>query len=222
MPRIVAIADTHLYHDDLPALPDGDILIHAGDLLQRGDLDELERGFEWLERLPHQHKILVAGNHDVCFEKTPERARAMIPEGIIYLQDEETTLLGLRIYGSPWQPAYNEWGFNLPRGEQLAEKWALIPSGIDILVTHGPPKGYGDREFVPGRGGCEDLLAALDRVRPRLHLYGHIHHAGGCWARAGSVLANVTTWESERPASVFDIDATTPGIFPIEVPPAET
>jgi Icc-related predicted phosphoesterase len=64
------------------------------------------------------------------------------------------------------------------------------------------------------------LLEAVDRAKPRLHLYGHIHHAGGCWARAGSVLANVTTWESERAASVFDLDAR--GVFPIEIPPAET
>lgn len=220
MPRIVAIADTHLYHEDLPELPAGDILIHAGDLLQRGDLEELERGLSWLESLPHPHKILVAGNHDVCFEKHPVEARAMVPDSILYLEDSEAEVLGLRIYGSPWQPAYNEWGFNLPRGEQLAAKWAMIPEGIDVLITHGPPAGYGDKEFVPGRGGCKDLLGAIDRARPKLHLYGHIHHAGGCWARQGMVLANVTTWESERAASVFDIESAS--ITPIEVPPAET
>jgi hypothetical protein len=146
----------------------------------------------------HRHKIVVAGNHDWCFVREPQAAVDILGKEIVYLQDAEATIEGVRFWGSPWQPKFHEWAFNLPRGEALASKWALIPTGIDVLITHGPPLGIGDRAGDPVRQGCTDLLAAVRRVTPLLHLFGHIHQDGGCWREEGICFANVTTWECER------------------------
>lgn len=216
--RIVAVADTHLYTDDYE-VPDGDVFVHAGDLCKRGDLDELEHAATWILGLPHAHKVIVAGNHDWAFANNPPAARALFP-GVTYLQDSEATIGGLRFYGAPWQPAFHGWAFNLPRGAALAEKWARIPAGIDVLITHGPPAGFGDDIEIVGRTGCADLRARIEQVRPRLHVFGHIHMDGGLWTHEGMVIANVTSWECQRAATVIDIDAD--AVTPILVPPAET
>lgn len=216
--RIVALSDTHMFESDLGVLPEGDVLIHAGDLLRKGTLEELAQTAPWLRAQPHPHKIFVAGNHDGCFEHDRARACALLGPDVIYLQDESVMIEGLHIYGSPWQPAYNDWAFNLERGEPLRQRWARIPSTTDILVTHGPPCGHGDRSPVTGRHGCEDLRDAVLHVRPRLHLFGHIHNDGGCWRVDDITLANVTTWESERAASVFDIDER--GVVAVTIPPS--
>ena len=116
--RIVAMADTHLFHEGL-VVPEGDILVHAGDLLQYGSLDELERAADFLRALPHPIKIVVAGNHEVCLERSPAEARALL-EGFIYLQDSAAIVHGLVFYGSPWQPKFRIWAFGATRGAELA------------------------------------------------------------------------------------------------------
>ena len=94
----------------------------------------------------------------------------------IYLQDSGTNVLGLNSYGTPWQPEYCGWAFNLPRGEACLSKWRQIPEGTDILITHTPPLGYGDHCCTGVRAGCADLLQEVQaRIRPKYHVYGHIH-----------------------------------------------
>ncbi len=132
------------------------------------------------------------------FVNEPAEATRILGEDIHYLQDSEVTIDGLRFWGAPWQPEFNEWAFNLPRGAPLAEKWALIPDGIDVLLTHGPPLSIGDRSGDDTRLGCEDLLHAVRRVRPLLHVFGHIHQDGGCWNLNDTTIVNATTWECER------------------------
>jgi hypothetical protein len=212
--RIVAVADTHLFHDDL-VIPDGDVFVHAGDLCRGGDLDELREAAAWIADLPHAHKVIVAGNHDWAFVHESAAARELLG-GATYLQDSEALIEGLRFYGSPWQPAFHDWAFNLPRGPALAAVWSKIPHGIDVLVTHSPPEGIGDRSPVGGRAGCVDLRTRIAVVRPRLHLFGHIHQDGGLWERDGTVHANVTTWECERAPTVIDLDPA--AIIAIQVP----
>lgn len=202
--RIVAVADTHLFHRDLH-VPRGDVFIHAGDMCRGGDLAELRASAQWIRSLPHPTKIVVAGNHDWAFVEEPEAAREVLGPDVIYLQDSGCEIDGLRFWGSPWQPAFNDWAFNLPRGRALAEKWALIPEGLDVLVTHGPPEGFGDRSSVGGRQGCADLLARVRVARPRFHLFGHIHEDGGRWTDGGITFVNCTTWECEREATVIDL-----------------
>src|SRR5512134_3637155 len=126
--RIVAVADTHLYHADL-AVPDGDVFVHAGDMCRGGDLDELAATAAWIGTLPHRHKLVVAGNHDWSFVHAPAEARALIAgAGAVYLEDAAIELDGVRVWGSPWQPEFNAWAFNLPRGPALAAVWARIPA----------------------------------------------------------------------------------------------
>lgn len=204
------------------------MFIHAGDLCRRGSLDELEVVGRWLSSLPHQTRIVVAGNHDWAFVKDPVAARRLLGPGVIYLEDSGVVVEGVRFWGSPWQPAFNDWAFNLPRGEPLREKWALIPADTDVLVTHGPPHGIGDGTgtgdgaggYGAHRSGCEALRARVSEVLPMLHLFGHIHDSGGVWAVGPTVFANVTTWECERAPTVLDIDPHRRRVVPIEVPPA--
>ncbi len=205
MPRIVAIADTHNEHARL-AVPDGDVLIHAGDLTGRGTLPELERVADWLRSLPHPHKVVIAGNHDFALQRNPVAARALFHD-LTFLEDSEATVAGLRVWGSPWQPWFHDWAFNLRRGPAIDAKWQLIPVGIDVLVTHGPPLGYGDRVLDGERVGCADLLRHLTRVQPKLHLFGHIHEARGEWQFGPTRVVNCTTSEGELAATVIDLPA---------------
>jgi len=200
------MADTHLAHEGL-VVPDGDILVHAGDLLQHGSLDELARAADFLRALPHPIKIIVAGNHEVCLERSPAQARALL-EGFVYLQDSGAVVHDLAFYGSPWQPKFRIWAFGATRGGELASKWAQIPDRVDVLVTHGPPHGFGDRirwNDQERRVGCADLLARVREVKPRLHLFGHIHQDPGQWTEGETTFANVTTDEGCSPVTVFDL-----------------
>lgn len=201
--RVVCLSDTHGKHGSL-SVPEGDLLVHAGDFTRKGAMEEVAAFAGWMRSLPHPHKVLVAGNHDFLFQNEPRLARELL-DGLTYLQDEGTTVLGLRIWGSPWQPWFFDWAFNLRRGAPLAAKWALIPERTDILVTHGPPRGIGDRVdgtiakaagVLMGQGeevGCDDLLARVLEVRPRLHVFGHIHEGYGLVERDGITYVNASS-----------------------------
>jgi predicted phosphodiesterase len=197
--RIVCISDTHSLHNEVD-VPDGDILVHAGDFTERGELDDVAAFDEWLSTLPHAHKFVVAGNHDFCFERQPQDARARL-QSAVYLEDSGATAMGLNIWGSPWQPRFFDWAFNLDRGEPLAKKWALIPDDTDIVITHGPPMGTLD---VTRRGesvGCQALAERMRVVRPRLHVFGHIHEAYGVQTAHGTTMANASVCNLRYKAS---------------------
>jgi len=203
MLTLVVMADTHMYHADL-VVPDGDILIHAGDMCRYGKLEELEQVHAFLSALPHRHKIIVAGNHDRAFEDQPTQARQIFKD-FIYLQDSARVIDGVRFYGSPWTPEFNGWAFNLPRGTLLAQQWALIPEDTDILITHGPPFGIGDAGGAgAGREGCQDLLARVKQITPKLHLFGHIHQGRGRWEIGKTTFVNVSTDECLQPVTVIE------------------
>lgn len=196
MPRIVCISDTHLVHEQTRIeIPDGDILIHAGDATYRGSDWEVRKFLNWFSALPHKHKVFVAGNHDWMFESYPKQAATLLSEfpNVIYLQDSIVELEGLKIWGSPWQPWFFDWAFNLQRGADIKAKWDLIPEGIDVLITHGPPYGLGDKVPSGELVGCVDLLEALKRVKPKLHVCGHIHLGHGLYKTPeGVIVANAS------------------------------
>lgn len=218
--RLVLLSDTHTLHDEM-RIPDGDVLIHAGDLLNRGTLRELATAAEFLRSLPHRAKVLIAGNHDWCLQDDPALAEPML-EGITYLRDREAEVAGLRIYGSPWQPWFFGWAFNLRRGAEIRAKWDLIPSGLDVLVTHGPPLGFGDRVRRGERVGCADLLEAVRRTRPALHVFGHIHEDRGVFEEDGITYANACNctlaYEPSQPPLVFDYDTAARRCTPVPTP----
>jgi len=216
--RIVCLSDTHNRHKALE-VPDGDVLVHAGDATMRGAPEEIAAFDAWLGLQPHAHKLVVAGNHDWLFERDPEQARGLL-RNATYLQDSGMEIAGLRFWGSPWQPWFLDWAFNLRRGAALEAKWALIPTHTDVLVTHGPPLGV--RDQVPERAwglglpggsgnvGCEALLAALERVQPRLHVFGHIHEGYGREQRGGTLFVNASNcdraYRPVNPPIVVDLD----------------
>lgn len=207
--RFVAISDTHLFHDQLE-IPDGDVLIHAGDMTGLGDIPEISRVCKWLIYQPHKTKIVVAGNHDCLFQKMPSLARAMVQEtGAIYLEDQETEVNGIRIYGSPWQPFYGNWAFNLRSKAELKKKWDMIPKGIDVLITHGPPKDILD--LAPGHrhAGCEELRRKVFRVKPKVHVFGHLHGGYGRLEQDGITFINASIctddYEPTNKPQVFDL-----------------
>lgn len=185
--KFICISDTH--NKPMQDLPEGNVLIHAGDWSGRGEFWELERfcGFikEWSEKF--DYVVVIAGNHDWIAQKNPEMTKAAIEAaGGIFLQDSACEIEGVKIYGSPWQPAFFNWAFNLPRGQALEEKWAMIPNNTDILITHGPPNQIGDlirmwqSPNYMENVGCKDLLAAIQK-RPSIkaHIFGHIHTGSG-------------------------------------------
>lgn len=209
--RLVCISDTHLRHMRDPiTVPAGDVLIHCGDATMQGTLREIKAFADWFGALPHKHKIFVAGNHDWSFQMDRSRAIRALPIGCIYLEDSEAEIEGVRFWGSPWQPWFMSWAFNLPRGEALKAHWDKIPDHTDVLITHSPPYGYGD--WVGGENvGCEDLLAAVRRVRPTLHVYGHIHGAYGQMDDGRTEYVNCSIcderYEPMNKAVVFDLAA---------------
>ena len=199
--RIVCISDTHSQTDneDFPAIPDGDILIHSGDFTNHGTHEDIQKFNAWLGTLPHQHKVVIAGNHDKTFDATFENNNEESAKEVqdmltnaTYLQDTLIELNNLKIFGSPWVPRHGHWGFLLNESQRL-EKWSEIPEEIDVLITHGPPHGIGDLTDRDVHMGCKHLLAKVKEVKPKLHVYGHIHEAAGIRTDGATIFANAGT-----------------------------
>jgi|APLak6261664116_1056043.scaffolds.fasta_scaffold21863_1 predicted phosphohydrolase len=187
--RLVCLSDTHFPPSEL-TVPKGDVLIVAGDVCLRGSDYELALFDRFLGQLPHRHKLLVAGNHDWVLADAGREAAQSRVKNAIYLEDSGVEIEGVKFWGSPWQPEFYDWAFNLPRGPHLAQVWAQVPEGTDVLITHTPPFGILDQ--VPGgeHVGCEELLKALQRVRPKVHVFGHIHEGYGVLEQDGTVFVN--------------------------------
>jgi Icc-related predicted phosphoesterase len=234
--RIICMSDTHGKHNDIPFLPRGDILVHAGDLTRYGETDVvqcLSRYFQKQQELSgFQQVICIAGNHDMTFhpdyyEKTWSRHLrpfdSMETRGALqhcqYLEDSGTNLRQSSfrhltseslVYGSPWTPNFFQWAFNLERGEALQQVWSKIPNNTDILITHGPPQGRGDMTLHSGHFGCYNLLDEIQqRVRPRLHIYGHIHEGYGTSFDGHTLYVNASSldigYEAINPCIVIDL-----------------
>lgn len=193
--RIVCMSDLHNIPYDFN-VPDGDILIIAGDICEVGSKEEISEFDTFLSFQSHAVKIVVAGNHDFEFQEyTPENARKLLKHGI-YLEDSGIDIYAVKFWGSPWQPYFGGWAFNLPRGPRLSSVWEKIPDDTDVLITHSPP--YGILDTVHGQHvGCKDLMKALKRIRPRLHVFGHIHQSYGRIDRDGTIYVNAALRNEE-------------------------
>ncbi|CAL1699956.1 unnamed protein product [Somion occarium] len=202
--RFICISDTHSRTFQIPP---GDVLLHGGDLTQTGTFKQFESTVNWLKGLPHPKKIIIAGNHDLSLdhhdewydthyqrwhgqEKEDVQAirellvgREAKASGLVYLQEEvfqfRTKENGRlwSVYGSPWSPYFAGWGFNYRRNE--AQRFVSAIPKSDIILTHGPPFGIFDRVTAGDRVGCEALADRLVELRPRLHVFGHIHEDHG-------------------------------------------
>jgi Icc-related predicted phosphoesterase len=170
---------------------DADVIVHAGDATGRGEEWAVEAFLDWYTDLPYLHKIFVPGNHDKGFEHSPALFRQMCEDrGVILLIDQGIEIDGVKFWGSPVQPWFCNWAFNRARNlteatlrqiREIKPHWDLIPNDTNVLITHGPPYGILDEllhfdgtpkgQFV----GCEELLWAVQRVKPDIHIFGHIH-----------------------------------------------
>lgn len=178
--KITFISDTHGKHKH-PKLqiPESEIIVHAGDFTSMGKLEEVTDFLKWYSELPHTHKVLIGGNHDFLLEKNSFLFQSLLPDNITYLENESIEIEGIKIWGSPITPWFYDWAFNRNRGEDIQRYWKQIPDDIDILVTHGPPYNQGDRTARGERVGCEDLLKKVLQIKPKYHVFGHIHEAYG-------------------------------------------
>ena len=178
MTTFTFISDTHGLHDSINP-PMADILIHSGDCTRYVDLEELAELNKWFGKLPHKHKVLVPGNHDWVCPREPQQSR-QICTNVHLLMNDTITIDGWKIYGSPWTPQFFNWAFMAERGPEMRMLWSKIPNDTDILVTHGPPHGRLDwGHYQNSSSGCEDLMARVKQVQPRLHVFGHMHADGG-------------------------------------------
>lgn len=186
--RLVLISDTHELHRELD-VPDGDILIHCGDIsMMSRSLAAIEDFDDWLGGLPHKVKLLVPGNHEFALEDPGRRG---IITNATMLVNESLTVMGLRIWGSPTTPLVDG-AFGVISDRDRARLYEQIPKDTNIVVTHGPP--YGVLDQAPAseyHAGCHQLLTAMQRVKPRLHVFGHAHGCFGIMDTPETLFANV-------------------------------
>ncbi|CAF1093027.1 unnamed protein product [Rotaria sordida] len=183
--RFVCMSDTHNEIADVH-IPNGDVFIHCGDAVNhRTSSRDIVRFNQFVGQLPHKYKLFVSGNHCVCLNpKQPDRSQKLL-NNMIYLQDQLIDIEGVRIYGSPWRPKrgcfYRAEAFGYNPKHIREDKWSKIPQDIDILLTHGPPYSIRDYNVSTKEPlGCPDLLDEIvTRIRPRIHLFGHMHECRG-------------------------------------------
>ncbi|KAG6612275.1 Calcineurin-like phosphoesterase [Phytophthora cinnamomi] len=228
--KVVCVSDTHGLHDDALQVPDGDVFVHAGDFTDTGERSEVLAFNEFLGRLPHRYKVVIAGNHESSFDRQfyprywhqyghrqqydPEEVRALLTNAL-YLEDQAVLIEGYLFYGTPWQPEFCNWAFNLPRGDALLKQWRHIPTDTDVLITHTPPMGHGDLVGYQNVG-CADLLREVeDRVRPKLHVFGHVHEGYG---RSASPDGAITYFNASACTHNYD-PVNAPFVFELTGPP---
>lgn len=185
--RLLLLSDTHCQHRSLH-VPDGDILIHAGDFTLFNQSRDSVRDFnDWLAKLPHRHKVVIPGNHEYKF--ADPKWRRLISAATLLL-NEGAEVNGIRIWGSPLTPSNFE-SFGATSASDCGRIFRRIPAGIDLVITHGPPLGILDAAGRNNRNqGCAHLLEAIRRARPALHVFGHIHQSYGTAFVNGTVFVN--------------------------------
>lgn len=209
--KICCISDTHERQDQL-VIPRCDLLLHAGDMTMRGDARAIEDFNRWctglIERGVARKIVCIAGNHDFLFERAPAHARRLLSAST-YLEDSGAEWEGVRIWGTPWQPWFYDWAFNLRTEQELAERFEAIPEGTDILISHGPPLGILDETTNGERAGSSALLDRIRRVRPKHVVFGHIHEGYGVLEQEGIMFVNASScdvrYKLANPPVIFDL-----------------
>jgi len=212
--KIVIISDTHSGHNQLQ-LPPGDILIHCGDFSKsrtKLNTKEYTDFLAWFTSQQHRTKVLIAGNRDdfmhteVCHKyrgrslEEIEKVQDLFTKNkdIIYLLDSgykhSEHGVSLNIWGSPWTRLYGKEGkaFQVST-QELKQKWDLIPEDTNILITHGPPLGFCDQNLAKHHSGCPELLKTVNKVKPQVHMFGHIHEGYGIQDTADTLFINAAS-----------------------------
>lgn len=223
--RLVCMSDTHGQHREV-FLPHGDVLIHGGDITKSGEIGTIQDLSRFFGESSFTEIVTIAGNHDITldpdyYQRSWQRfhrepfdtnvAQASL-KNCTYLRDDSCSVAQgkVKIYGSPWTPEFYDWAFNLPRGKQLRNVWSSIPSDTDVLITHGPPLGRCDMVAHGVRTGCYDLLQEVQqRVKPRVHVFGHIHEGYGASFDGQTLYVNASNldlrYQPTNPCIVIDV-----------------
>lgn len=202
--KIWAFSDTHGKHGFINTPADVDMAIFAGDAGMfknpRACLPDYLNFLTWYGNLDIPYKIMINGNHCTAFEQGFVK-REDIPPSIIYLENESVTLEGIKIYGSPQTLMFYNWAYNV-RSESIGKYWDAIPDDTDILVTHSPPHNILDRCADGYRAGCHQLESRVLEVKPRYHIFGHIHEDGGKTQQGdGTVYVNASVLNEDYQVS---------------------
>lgn len=198
--KVVCISDTHEQLHNV-TVPDGDVLIHAGDFTNNGKREELIKFNEEMTRFPHKYKLVVAGNHELGFDHDENQSDRQDQDkglgtedgynlltNVTYLQDKEVVIDGIKFFGSSYHPLRG-FPFYRTRASELKECWRAVPNDTDVLITHTPPLGYLD-QFGEERWGCRDLLQTVERIKPAYHIFGHVHERHGCLFNGNTYFIN--------------------------------
>lgn len=197
--KIVCMSDTHGFHNKI-IVPEGDVLVHAGDAAMHGYSDQIRAFLNWMADLPHRWKIYVPGNHDIWMESvtrsiTSEReafVEEWLEKGVIILTNHSAEIDGIKFHGFSYTPVFCNWAF-MCTDDKMAEKVEYIGEGTDILVSHGPPMGFGD--MVPYNGqrvGSIPLANRIREVKPKHVICGHIHDCYGPYRMENTDIHNVS------------------------------
>jgi Icc-related predicted phosphoesterase len=188
--NIVCISDTHDQHEKLnDILPEGDMIIHAGDISLRGNLAEIQDFVNWFSNLPYRYKIFIAGNHDFALEKNASLVE--IPQNVTYLNNQQVTIEDITIWGSPVTPPFYNWAFMWPL-EKRRQLYKKIPDNCDIIISHGPVFGTLDKVKMGQNVGCPLLKARVEEIKPKLFICGHIHEAYGSTTKDSTTYINAS------------------------------
>lgn len=218
--KLWCVSDTHTQHEaldkfGLPKPGEYDVLIHSGDYSGRGSAQDTLRFGLWLEKMKAIFKyiVFVPGNHDFIFQNNEGLAKTMLPEGVFYLNNSGCEIEGFKFWGSPITPTFFDWAFMADKGEEIKKYWDLVPADTEVLVTHGPPLNILDA--VPHKVityplggektttvtlehcGCEELAKAVARVKPLVHVFGHIHEGYGLMGLDGTMYINASSMDGD-------------------------
>jgi len=200
--KIVFLSDTH--NKEVP-VPAADVLVHCGDMTMAGTVGEISAFNAWMMKLPHKRKVVIPGNHDWLFERRKDYAKSLLSPDITYLEDSGTEIDGVKFWGTPWTNNFGDWAF-MTRPEWQEAKFRQIPKDTDVLISHGPPKGVLDQCEKPNfewddgytprskttteHAGSAQLRDILERRKPRIVAFGHIHEGYGEFRHFGTHYIN--------------------------------
>lgn len=209
--KLTILSDTHGYYPK--SLPPGDILVHCGDITARGTEQQHWEFIKWFSSQPHKHKLFIAGNHclylESCYIDEVESIIHYNRGTATYLRDSSVVIDGIKFHGTPWTPEFGNWAFMYKHKSIGHEHFNKIPEDTDVLISHGPPYGILDY-CANGKVGSKELVYHINRVKPKLVLFGHIHPANGRVDKDGITYINAAfctdTYEPLNPIQTVELD----------------
>lgn len=194
--KAIIISDTHGLHKELK-LPKGDIIIHAGDITDYGTKEEVIDFLDWFSDLDFTHKIFIGGNHDIYLDENAVDLLEILPINVVYLNNRAYQIENIKLWGSSVTPDFENWAFGKNRNQMKAH-WKYMPSEIDILITHTPPFGILDKSSQHIALGCKDLLEKVEYIKPKYHIFGHIHASYGIEKIDNTTFMNASNLDSYK------------------------